>query len=83
MKEEMIEAFLQEMRKKHGDEIESVMLPEGTEEYVRSRMEVGDAETLVLMLRLGYLMGLNTGFALAENGQELSRGLSDNGPLQA
>lgn len=83
MNEEMIEAFLQEMREKHGDEIESVMLPEGTEEYVRSRMEAGDSETLILMLRLGYLMGLNTGFSLAENGEELSSGLTDNGPLQA
>ena len=80
---EAIEAFLQEMRERHQEEIDSVMLPEGVDEYVGQRIAAGDSETILFMLRLGYLMGLNTGYAIAESGQELSEGLSGGGPLQA
>lgn len=83
MNEEMIEAFLREMRENHGDEIESVTLPEGTEEYVRGRIEAGDVETLLFMLRLGYLMGLPSGFAAGQAGEEFGTTITVPGPLQA
>ena len=83
MNEEMIEAFLQEMRKNHGDEIESVDLPEGTEEYVRGRIAAGDVATLLFMLKLGYLMGLQTGFAAGQAGEEFGTTITVPGPLEA
>lgn len=83
MNDEMIEAFLREMRENHQDEIDSVTLPEGTEEYVRGRIEAGDVDTLLFMLRLGYLMGLQTGFAAGESGEEFTTTISVPGPLQA
>lgn len=83
MNEDIIEAFLQEMRESHKEEIDSISLPEGTEDYVRQKMEAGDVETLLFMLRLGYLMGLQAGFAAGQDGGDLPSGLSGPGPLQA
>lgn len=83
MDEDIIEAFLQEMRDNHKEEIDSVSLPDGTADYVRRRMESGDVDTLLFMLRLGYLMGLQTGFAAGQSGGDFSDGLSGSGPLQA
>lgn len=83
MNEDIIEAFLQEMRESHKEEIDSISLPEGTEDYVRQKMEAGDVETLLFMLRLGYLMGLQAGFAAGQDGEDLPSGLSGPGPLQA
>lgn len=83
MNEDIIEAFLQEMRENHKDEIDSVSLPDGTADYVRQKMEAGDVDTLLFMLRLGYLMGLQTGFAAGKGGEDFESGLSGSGPLQA
>lgn len=80
---ELIENFLNEMRERHRDEIDRVVLPDGTEEFVRNRVAAGDMQTLLFMLRLGYLMGVHTGFAAAQNGNDLESGISGPGPLQA
>jgi hypothetical protein len=82
MNEDLIATFLLEMKENHGDEIDSVTLPDGTAEYVEKTMATGDVETLLFMLRLGYLMGLQTGFAAGQAGGDLSD-LSGPGPLQA
>jgi hypothetical protein len=83
MNEDIIDAFLREMRENHAEEIDSVTLPEGTAEYVRQKMEAGDVDTLMFMLRLGYLMGLQTGFAAGQGGEDFASGLAGPGPLQA
>ncbi|MEX2541754.1 MAG: hypothetical protein WD314_08090 [Trueperaceae bacterium] len=83
MNEDIIDAFLQEMRENHEEEIDSVSLPDGTADYVRRKMEAGDVETLLFMLRLGYLMGLQTGFAAGRSGEDFASGLTGSGPLQA
>lgn len=78
----LIEAFLTEMRSRYADEVGSMTLPDGTEDYVRARVEAGDHETLLFMLKLGYLMGLQTGFAAGQAGAtEPPRG--GPGPIQA
>lgn len=78
----MIEAFLSEMRSRYSDEIDAISLPEGTVEYVRQRVAAGDEETLLFMLKLGYLMGLQTGFAAGQAGaSEPPRG--GPGPIKA
>ncbi|HEX7003797.1 MAG TPA: hypothetical protein VF168_06390 [Trueperaceae bacterium] len=83
MNDEMIEAFLREMRQNHGEEIASVDLPEGTEEYVQGRIAAGDAETILFMLKLGYLMGVQTGFAAGQAGEAFATTITVPGPLEA
>jgi len=81
---DMIAQFLEEMRSHYRDEIESVNLPEGTWEYVAERVEDGEVDTLVFMLKLGYLMGLQTGFAAAQAGATEPPSTSNTpGPIQA
>ncbi len=79
----MIEAFLREMRERYQEHIDAVDLPEGTREYVSEVSEAGDVETLMFMLKLGYLMGLQTGFAAAASGESGPVPPSARGPLQA
>ncbi|MDE0098597.1 MAG: hypothetical protein OXM87_03125 [Truepera sp.] len=81
---DIIEAFLNEMRRLHKREVGAVNLPEGTREYVEERLREGDIETVMFMLKLGYLMGLQTGFAAAQAGeQQVPPASSTRGPLQA
>jgi hypothetical protein len=78
----IIDSFLSEMRRRYEDEIDAVALPEGTMEYVRQRVAAADVDTLVFMLKLGYLMGLQTGFAAGQAGD--SEPPKDTpGPIQA
>ena len=79
----MIETFLAQMREQHGDEIAAVELPEGTEAYIAARIAAGDSETLTFMLKLAYLMGLNTGYAAHEAAQQEEPTRKASGPLQA
>jgi len=54
------------------------------DEYVEERLHEGDIETVMFMLKLGYLMGLQTGFAAAQAGeQQVPPASSTRGPLQA
>jgi hypothetical protein len=78
----LIDAFLQEMRRRYRDEIDAVALPDGTMDYVRGLVNEGDVETLVFMLKLGYLMGLQTGFAAGQAG-ESEPPRDGRGPIQA
>lgn len=82
MSKEMIEVFLTQMRERHASEIEAIELPEGTEDYLRERIEMGDAATLNFMLKLAYLMGLHTGFAAQQEGEPPRPG-TPSGPLEA
>ena len=79
---EMIAAFIKQMREQHEAEINGINLPEGTLEYLEERIAAGDTETLLFMLKLGYLMGLQTGFAASQAG-EMPPSNSPIGPLQA
>ena len=79
---DMIAKFIEGMREQHSSEMEGIVLPEGTLEYVRERVAAGDTETLLFMLKLGYLMGLQTGVAAGESGDVAPSG-SPIGPLQA
>lgn len=79
----MIESFLREMQERYGEQIEAVDLPEGTQEYVEGRIRAGDAATLLFMLKLGYLMGVQTGFAAGRAGDDRPEGGGPMGPMQA
>lgn len=77
----MIQAFLEEMRRRYAQEVDAVGLPDGTLEYIEGRVAAGDAETLMFMLKLGWLMGLQTGFAAGRAGDDMPSGFP--GPMQA
>jgi len=64
-KQDEIRAFLEAMRRRHSAQVDNVELPEGTSEYIESLMDSGDTETLLFVLKLSYLMGLQTGFAIS------------------
>ncbi|HLV10808.1 MAG TPA: hypothetical protein VKY42_00025 [Trueperaceae bacterium] len=83
MSKQMIEAFLKEMKGRYQEHIDAVALPEGTYEYVDELAQARDTETLLFMLKLGYLMGLQTGFAAAQSGAEGPNPSGAPGPLQA
>jgi hypothetical protein len=83
MSKELIARFLQEMRERHQEEIDAIYLPEGTVEYLRERVQEGDIETLTFMLKLSYLMGLQTGYAVHESEDAGSAPTTPRGPLQA
>lgn len=83
MSKEAIETFLREMRARHHDQIDAMELPEGTDAYVADRIAAGDDETLLFMLKLGYLMGLQTGYAAGSAGDDVPDGAGPSGPLQA
>ena len=82
MSKEDIRAFLEEMSERHDEGIAGVELPEGTREYVLERIAQGDADTIMFMLKLGYLMGLQTGYAVAEGDVDEEQSVP-RGPIQA
>jgi len=83
MSKETIRTFLEEMRKRYETEIDAVSLPEGTDTFVAERIAQNDFATLLFMLKLGYLMGLQTGFAAGRSGDDQPSGDDLPGPLQA
>jgi len=83
MSKRMIETFLREMRDRYQEEIDAVALPEGTTDYVRERVGESDSETVLFMLKLGYLMGLQTGYAAGSAGGDAPDGPTIPGPMQA
>jgi len=58
-----IAEFVARMKEQQKDQINSMELPAGTKDYVQERIAAGDIETLMFMLKLGYVMGLQTGYA--------------------
>lgn len=79
----MIDDFLRQMQERYGEQIEAVELPEGTLAYVRERIRDEDADTLLFMLKLGYLMGVQTGFAAGRAGDDEPDTRGPMGPMQA
>ncbi|NLG08298.1 MAG: hypothetical protein GX560_03440 [Deinococcales bacterium] len=80
---EIIERFVNEMRRRYAEQIAAVSLPNGTREYVEALLERGDPETIEFLLKLSYLMGLHTGFAAANAGARSPDPEPGRGPLQA
>jgi len=58
-----IAEFVARMKEQQKDQIQAMELPAGTKDYVEDRIKAGDLETLMFMLKLGYIMGLQTGYA--------------------
>ncbi|MEX2502638.1 MAG: hypothetical protein WD336_09695 [Trueperaceae bacterium] len=83
MSEEAIRTFLNDMRSRHADQIDAIDLPDGTVEYIAGRVADGDVDTLTFMLKLGYLMGLQSGFAAGRSGDDEPDGSGPGGPMQA
>lgn len=84
--EDEIRAFLEAMRERHRDQVDNVELPDGTTEFIESLINQGDTETLLFVLKLSYLMGLQTGFAISEDlddDDDDSDGPGPAGPIEA
>lgn len=79
---ELIANFIKQMRENHASDVDGIDLPPGMNEYVAERIAQGDVDTLVFMLKLGYIMGLQTGVAASQSGQN-PRGKTPWGPIQA
>ena len=81
---EQIATFIKQMKEQNGSEVNKLELPAGTVEYLQELMQTGDTETIMFMLKLGWIMGLQTGFAAAQSGAQTppSSG-SPFGPIQA
>lgn len=80
---DQLAAFIRQMKEQNGDEINKLELPPGAYEYVLECIQAGDTETLMFMLKLGYIMGLQTGFAAAQAGQRMPPSAGPFGPIQA
>ena len=78
-----IAAFVQEMRERHSEDVSGIDLPAGTRAYVEERVAAGDTDTLMFMLKLGYLMGLQTGFAAQQVEDAATPSARFWGPLEA
>jgi len=84
MSKRMIEQFLEEMRERHGDDIRGITLPDGSRDYVCERSQQGDVDTLMFMIQLAYLMGLQTGYAVGDlDDDDEDAAPHTSGPLQA
>lgn len=83
MNKDLIARFLADMREKHAAQIDAVALPDGTAEFMADLVAAHDTNTLVFMLKLSYLMGLQTGFAAALSGASQPGPEPGRGPLQA
>lgn len=83
MSKEDVAAFLAEMRARHAEQVDAIEFPEGTDAYVADRVAAGDVETIVFMMKLGYLMGLQAGFAAGQAGEDAPDASGPIGPLQA
>ncbi len=83
MNKELIERFLKEMREKHSEQIDAVALPDGTAEFIAEVVASHDNDTVEFMVKLSYLMGLQTGFAAAVSGASGPGPEPGRGPLQA
>ncbi|MCA9837456.1 MAG: hypothetical protein KC422_11080 [Trueperaceae bacterium] len=81
---EQLAQFIQQMKEQNGDEINKLELPPGADEYLDDLIAQGDTTTIMFMLKLGYVMGLQTGFAAAQAGQQTPPSSSSPfGPIQA
>jgi hypothetical protein len=79
---DMIAKFIEQMRENHASDVNAIDLPPGMNEYVTERIEQGDSETLLFMLKLGYIMGLQTGVAASQTGQQ-APSKTPWGPIEA
>ncbi|MGL4609351.1 MAG: hypothetical protein ACRCYY_06650 [Trueperaceae bacterium] len=81
---EAIAVFIHQMKTNHAEEVAGIDLPPGMNEYVEDRIREGDLETILFMMKLGYIMGLQTGVAVGqeeESGKQPTR--RTFGPMQA
>ena len=83
MSKDAIARFLESMRAEHAEQIDAIDLPDGTRACVDERIAEGDGDTLTFMLKLGYLMGLQTGFAAGRAGEGMPDVSTRDGPIKA
>jgi hypothetical protein len=80
---EAVAIFIRQMKENHANEVAGIDLPPGMNEYVEERIREGDLETILFMMKLGYIMGLQTGVAVGQEGEPQKPTRRTFGPMQA
>lgn len=83
MNSDLIAQFVNEMKERYSEQIAAVSLPDGSEEYIARLISQGAVADVEFLLKLSYLMGMQTGFAAAHAGAQRPEPEPGNGPLQA
>ena len=79
---EMITEFVDQMYEDNQQQIESVAMPEGTQEYLQELLDNKELDKVLFVLKLSYIMGMQTGYAAKELEGKLPH-IPSQGPLQA
>jgi hypothetical protein len=80
---EAIAVFIRQMKENHAADVAGIDLPPGMNDYVEERIREGDVETILFMMKLGYIMGLQTGVAVGQEEQPSKPTRRTFGPMQA
>lgn len=83
MNRDLIAQFVNEMKGRYSEQIAAVSLPDGSYEYIAQLISEGDVSAVEFLLKLSYLMGMQTGFAAAHAGASGPDPEPGHGPLQA
>ncbi len=74
------EQFLEQMKEQHAENLREMPLPPGVEEHVQKMIGQGDKETLIFMLKLAWIFGVQYGQASNNQTNQQESGPS---PIQA
>ena len=62
---------IEQMKTQHAENLKAMPLPPGAEEYLRSRIALGDAETVTFMVKLAWVFGAQAGQAAVMQAQQV------------
>ena len=62
---------IEQMKTQHAQNLKEMPLPPGAEEYLRSRIALGDVETVTFMVKLAWVFGAQAGQAAVMQAQQV------------
>ena len=65
------EQVIEQMKTQHAQNLKEMPLPPGAEEYLRSRIALGDVETVTFMVKLAWFFGAQAGQAAMTQAQQV------------
>ena len=65
------EQVIEQMKTQHAQNLKGMPLPPGAEEYLRSRIALGDVETVTFMVKLAWVFGAQAGQAAMTQAQQV------------
>jgi hypothetical protein len=67
------EQVMEQMKAQHAEQLKEMPLPPGVEEYLRARIDLGDADTVTFMLKLAWVFGAQAGQAAILQAQQMQQ----------